>query len=118
MGNRSEVAVAITKECSRTEQPYELPAAFFREDMFEQPPDERDGALLFHASDTKWYDGTDKMVTEVMDFLRKLDEEDTEDFLFARVGDEAGDDEIFGNFWENPWELRIARRLDFEGREV
>ena len=39
---------------------------------------------------------------------------EVEDYLFFRVGEEIGDIEIKGEFWDNPFEFNILQTITLE----
>jgi hypothetical protein len=71
---------------------------------------EDDESLLFFWEDTKWY-SDDKEISALMAFLSNID--DCDDYLFIRLGESDDDTEIEGSWWNNPFEMGYARRIEF-----
>ena len=106
MGYRSEVAFVVPDSAPRFEN---------REDNCFETVREEDGCRLYHTSWMKWYenDSDYPIVQAVMDYLSELDDED---FLFIRIGDDVGDIEEVGYFFDNPFNLGYTRRICFDNQ--
>jgi hypothetical protein len=103
MGYRSEVAFALRKEAA--DELYELAKAdpdlvemlndmqaTARQDIELAEPD----VYYFYYDWVKWY-SDDPQVMIIMEFLRKLEEEDRDnEFGFLRLGEDSDDEEILG----------------------
>jgi len=75
-------------------------------------PNDRE-AFLYHIGSTNWYEGFE-VVDAVAEFLAMLD---YEDYLFIRVGDDVGDEESEGDYWDNPYDMGMVRRISFSGAD-
>ena len=58
----------------------------------------------------KWYSDFPD-VSFIEKFMADLE---VEDYLFFRVGEEIGDIEIKGEFWDNPFEFNILQTITLE----
>ena len=68
------------------------------------------GCELWYWTWLKWYvDYPDVSFIE-----NTLLDMDTEDFLFIRIGDDSDDNDIQGDFWENPFDMGFSRSIEFE----
>ena len=48
-----------------------------------------------------------------MSFIENLLAElDWKDFLFIRIGEDYDDTEVRGDFWDNPFEIRLERSIN------
>jgi len=72
----------------------------------------KDGScLLFHWGCIKWYDDTDHQIGALMRFLANIN--DSEDFIFIRLGEDDSDTDIRGGWYDNPFEMEAVRRIEF-----
>jgi hypothetical protein len=102
MGYRSEVAFVVPESAPRFE---EVENCF--EDVIE-----RDGCRLYYATWIKWYEDY-PIVQAVTDYLVSLEDDGkSEDYLFIRLGEDYNDIEEEGEFWDNPFDLGWARKIN------
>lgn len=70
-----------------------------------------DGAEAWDWENLKWYTDDPHYYPDI-DFIEELIAElDAEDFRLIRVGEDYDDTEVRGDFWENPFDLEIARAI-------
>ena len=74
-------------------------------DSAEVRTDADSGTVAYLWESTKWYDD----FPEVRFIENLLQELDSADFLFIRVGEDSDDTEMYGTFWENPLNMRLTR---------
>ena len=72
--------------------------------------DDTDGAIAYYWDSLKWYSDYPD-VRFVENFLDSLDEEE---YYLIRLGESDGDTEIKGGFWDNPFQMGIARGITFD----
>ncbi len=71
---------------------------------------EEHGAAAWPWESLKWYSDYDDM-----GFIENLlNDLDTEDYLFIRVGESDDDTEYRGGFWENPFGMCLVRGIAFD----
>ena len=58
----------------------------------------------------KWYED----FSDVSFIENLLAELDWKDFLFIRIGEDYDDTEVRGDFWDNPFELGLTRKISME----
>ena len=68
---------------------------------------EESGAELFLWDYLKWYDNYPD-VRFIEDLMNELE---SDDFLFLRIGEDMNDNEEKGSFWNNPFALSILRTI-------
>lgn len=71
---------------------------------------EDEDGMLYHWDSVKWYNGSVD-VDALMGFLHNID--DSDDFLFIRLGEDDSDTDIEGGWWDNPFDMGYARRIEF-----
>ena len=119
MGYRSEVAIVIAKNPKDSEgDPIKIPE-IFEDNMFDdicvrEDEGEAFPATLYHVEGIKWYVG-DPIIDAIEKFLRSLD---PEDYLFLCIGEDLHDVESRGSFYNNPFDVFIARHIEFNGRDA
>lgn len=71
-----------------------------------------DGSWLIVLKDVKWYwlDGYFSIEKFVMDFLSALP---FDEYLYIRVGEDEDDVERWGNWYENPFDVYVSRRIEY-----
>ena len=68
------------------------------------------GSELWYWTWLKWYvDYSDVSFIE-----NTLQDMDAADYLFIRIGDDSDDNDIQGDFWENPFDMGFSRSIEFE----
>lgn len=68
-------------------------------------------AEVWHWKTIKWYT-CDPQYYPAVDFLDKpLSTLDEDEFRFIRIGEDYDDTEVRGYFWENPFDLELARSI-------
>lgn len=107
MGYRSQVALCVraVHKAAMMTNPNVVNCLSDADDKLE----DEDG-VLYHWGCVKWYDDYAN-VDALMKFLSDLDEYD--DFLFIRLGEEDADTDIQGGWWDNPFDMGYARRIEF-----
>ena len=71
-------------------------------------------AEVWHWKAIKWYTCDPKYYPAV-DFLdRLLATLDEDEFRFIRIGEDYDDTEVRGYFWENPFDLELARSITIQ----
>ncbi len=70
--------------------------------------------ILYHWQSVKWYWGYED-VDFITNFIRDYREEtsNTEFYRFMRIGEDYGDIEVEGDYWDNPFCLELSRTLTF-----
>ena len=115
MGYRSEIVITLSKEAKK-----------ILEEKLDNLPDEEaeniesmlsssdthfiheSGAELYHWTWIKWYNSYPE-VAFIEDFLNSLDDEGhNEDYCFLRIGEDLGDIEQQGFFYDDPFAACIA----------
>ncbi len=111
MGYYSDVAIALTKKAAALLKAKLTATQDAEKYLFDHPAlhniDDATGEELWRWNYVKWYDSYPD-VDFVTGFLRELDDED---FLFIRVGEDVGDIERYGCFWENAFGLDVATSI-------
>lgn len=123
MGYRSDVGLALTKNGVDTlhtrldsqEVSDELRAKV--EDLLnhadEHYVDKDSGAAIWYWEWIKWYGGNSLYYEDIKfieDTLKSLNDDD---YRFIRIGEEYDDTEMFGDFWENPFDFDLSREIRF-----
>lgn len=67
---------------------------------------EDEDGMLYHWCFVKW-----RETSALMSFLYNID--DDNDFLFIRLGEEDADTDIEGGWWNNPFDIKYVRRIEF-----
>ena len=120
MGYRSDVGLALSKKAV-TELKKRLDAldnnsneqTTIRELMeYAQShyPDKNSEDEVYYWEWLKWYSD----FPDVSFIERLMADLEVEDYLFFRVGEEIGDIEIKGEFWDNPFEFNILQTITLE----
>ena len=112
MGYYSDVAIAMTKKAAALlKAKLTATQGAEKRNLFDHPAqhtiDETTGEELWRWNYVKWYDGY-PAVDFVTGFLRELDDED---FVFIRVGEDVGDIERYGCFWQNAFGLDVVTSI-------
>jgi len=69
----------------------------------------RDGAICFIWQWVKWHNSSDTIpLTGSMFFEHFLQSLNEEDYLFIRIGEQHGDVEEHGHFFENPFDMCLS----------
>ena len=68
------------------------------------------GAEVYLWEGSKWYEE----FSDVSFIENLLAELDWKDFLFIRIGEDYDDTEVRGDFWDNPFELGLTRKISME----
>ena len=66
------------------------------------------GAEVYLWEGIKWYEE----FSDVSFIENLLAELDWKDFLFIRIGEDYDDTEVRGDFWDNPFEIRLERSIN------
>lgn len=116
MGYRSEVAFVLSNKASNLliekldtlskEEKKDVQSLL---EHFDEHHVHESGAELYYWTWIKWYPEY-IAVSVIEDFLRSLEEED---FYFIRLGEELGDIEQFGYFYDNPFELHVNCSINY-----
>lgn len=73
--------------------------------------DSSSGSKMWYWDSIKWYDYEPEYFPEV-DFISSfLNSLDSEEYLFLRIGEDLDDIETLGEYWDNPFDLGISRRI-------
>ena len=72
--------------------------------------DESDGATIYYWSSLKWYPEYPD-VSFIENFLAALKDDE---YLFIRLGESDDDIETKGLFWDNPFQMSLARSIVFD----
>lgn len=110
MGYRSEVAVAVKKEC------YEALVAGYSDESKKNIEElisygekhENEYGILLHWQDIKWYSDYD----DIAAFMKSLKNIDDKDWYMIRIGDDSDDTEINGCWWDNTFDLSVRREMN------
>ena len=117
MGYRSDVGLALSKSgalrlqeklnaLDKTSESY-IQATNLLEYAHKHQKHDESGAELFLWDYLKWYEHYPDV--HFMEAL--MNELESDDFLFLRIGEDMNDNEERGNFWDNPFELTILRTI-------
>lgn len=112
MGYRSDVVLVVTREAF---------GDMWREDAetmntitgYADTITKKDDAVLIVWSYIKWSD----FYGEIAKFQNLLNGLDHDHFQFLRLGEDYNDTEERGGYWDNPFETRISRSLDYDTGE-
>jgi len=117
MGYRSDVGLALSKagadrlqeKLNSLDKDSEI---FFNvtellEYAYKHMKHEQTGSELYLWDYLKWYDS----FPDVRFFEDLMNELESDDFLFLRIGEDMNDNEERGSFWDNPFELSILRTI-------
>lgn len=77
-----------------------------------------DKSVLLSFKNYKWYEYDPKDYPEIYSFQNAINNLDDEDFLFIRIGEETDDNEILGNYYDNPFELGIRREIAYTAPDL
>ena len=69
-----------------------------------------EGCRLWIATTLKWYDSYPD-IDHLVQWLRSLNDED---YRFLRIGEDIGDTEDLGSFYDNPFEIGIERQFCYD----
>ena len=116
MGYRSDVGLALTQPAVHTLH-QKLNALDKNSEAFsvvsdflvyadKHLEDADSGAEVYLWEGIKWYEE----FSDVGFIENLLTELDWSDFLFIRIGEDYGDTEVRGDFWENPFDLKLTRK--------
>ena len=117
MGYRSDVGLALSKAgalrlqeklyaLDKNSESYIQTTHLLEYAHKHQKHDESE-AELFLWDYLKWYDNYPD-VRFIKDLMNELE---SDDFLFLRIGEDMNDNEEKGSFWDNPFELTILRTI-------
>ena len=105
MGYRSDVALVIhEKHYNDLIKSLDVKNLLNYADQFKEHK-----CLLYYWQSVKWY-GAD----ELMDYLGNIP---GEDYYFIRIGEELDDNEINGDWWDNPFECSLSRSIEFSNNK-
>lgn len=118
MGYRSDIALALTGQSliAFKDRIKQLPEKIRGEveDLLNGYADRHiveNGNECWLWKDLKWYTYAPEYYPDV-DFVdRFLDEADSNDFYFVRIGEDYEDNEIRGDWWDNPFGLYLSRSI-------
>lgn len=121
MGYYSDVTLALTKKgaaaLKKRLSDSSIPENARKEtkDLLENSSkhvrDERTGTEIWHWESIKWYACDPQHFPEV-DFLESfLTELEEKDYRFMRIGESYDDVEVYGNFLDDPFGLRLYRQI-------
>lgn len=118
MGYRSDVGLCLTKNgvsalMDKLDKSDEETKTLVT-DLLSNPEkhfkDSGTGSEIWYWTWLKWYlDYQDVAFIE-----NALMDMDAADYLFIRVGEDAEDNDIQGDFWDNPFDMVFSRSIDFE----
>lgn len=109
MGYRSQVVIALKPEV-------EVPPAILAHlrQLFSHADEGPDGKL-FYDKCLKWYTDDPEYFPEVKAIQDYIDELDEELYYFVRVGENTGDVDTAGSWWE-VFEIDVSTRVTFKGQ--
>lgn len=116
MGYRSEVVLVLSKEAKET----------LKEKLDALPKEEKEniksmfscadrrfihesGDELIHWTWVKWYNSYPE-IAFIEDFLNNREDED---YYLMRIGEDLGDIELQGYFYDNPFDANIETRINY-----
>jgi hypothetical protein len=118
MGYRSDVLLVVEKEAWENSlslkeiSKYQQKAKDLTD--FADIKREKNGILLFYWECIKWYDDDEKVIA-VQKTLRVFENSDS--YLFIRVGENTDDLEEDGSMWNNPFRAQIIRKIEFDDKD-
>ena len=112
MGYYSDVALVLTREGDEKLRE-RLVAVPHLQDYFDKfckchETDPETGAVLYFWESIKWYGEDCKQIDNLIGDL------DYDWYCFMRVGEDAGDCEARGNYYDDHFDLRIETRLQYD----
>lgn len=110
MGYRSEVAFVVKRSAFNDMwkiDPVTMAAVTEYADSVTKCED----SVLVLWNDIKWY--TD---TEIGKFENLMNNLENDDYHFLRLGEDYNDSEEQGGYWDNPFDTRISRSLDYSSK--
>ena len=120
MGYRSDVALALSHAAAlKLHELVKVTEDRDKTSLVRMPErhvvDEATGHEIFYWEYMKWYDDdrTDEAYKDVCFVADFIDSLESSEYLFCRVGEDTDDTEIRGEFWSNPFDLGIVRRIEF-----
>jgi len=69
---------------------------------------------LFYWQDIKWYDS----YSEISKLMAAVQESGYDNFYFMRIGEGLDDIEVDGGFWDNPFEIRCDRSIEYSFSDI
>ena len=112
MGYRSQVGFVIKRN---NEAGLEIPKFEEIENCFDFVRYGEE-AVFYHSSWVKWYDygpSDNNLCDQVEAFLNKIGEVNDNDYLFIRLGEDDGDMDSKGNYWDNEFDFGYKRELTY-----
>ena len=70
----------------------------------------KNGDVLYYWRDVKWYED----FPEIQFIEDNLTDFDSNDYQFIRIGEEETDIERQGDYWDNPFGLRVVRDIEWD----
>lgn len=118
MGYRSDVALCLTRNGIETLvselDKFSDETRQSVNELLEYPKnhftDPDTGSKMWFWDYLKWYQDYPD-VAFIEDILSMLDESD---YLFIRIGEDSDDNEIQGNYWDNPFGMYLSRTINFD----
>ncbi len=118
MGYRSDVGLCLTRNgLSKLIAELENTSDEIREsvkELLDYPKnhftDSDTGSEIWYWEYVKWYQD-DPDVAFMEDVLSMLD---YNDYLLIRIGEDSDDNEIQGNYWDNPFGMYLSRTINFD----
>lgn len=117
MGYRSEVALCLDKNGKsalkeKLEEANKETQKIARELLAQSDKhlaDSENSSELWFWDWIKWYPD----YPEIRFMENLLDQMDTENFLFIRIGEDSDDSEVQGAYWDNPFGMYLSRSIEF-----
>ena len=115
MGYRSEVALIMKQDLANDLIEYILQITSVERDDIQDLLDSansivtKDYSILYYWNFTKWYLDSPGIIA-IYKLLRNAPEKT---YLLLRLGEEVDDIETLGSFYDNPFDARIAIKLDW-----
>lgn len=114
MGYRSDVGIVLTKE-SNTYVLKHIESDEIKQLLLDSihGQNEENGEIFYLIEYVKWYTDYDAELRQLHDLILSLD---TKTFLYIILGEDFGDMEIHGLFYENSFEVNVCRHITYSNQ--
>lgn len=72
----------------------------------------KNGAVLLKYDNYKWYENDKETFPEITGIMKSLSELDETDYFYLRSGEDYGDNDEMGNYYDNPFEIGIVKTIE------
>lgn len=128
MGYYSDVCIAFTpkgyeefkKEFNELYEELKENVEEFRKEHFKNEAEKinkpkyvaKNGSVLLKYDNYKWYENDKNTFPEIAAIMESLSNLDEADFLYLRSGEEYGDNDEMGSYYDNPFEISITKTIE------